>query len=115
MANANKENTLKPAEVTNLTALTDYVPDSIISRTLIKNDAGNLTYMAFGAGQGLSKHSAPFDAFVQALDGKATILIDDKEHEVKAGEAILMPANIPHAIQTRENFKMLLVMLKDRS
>jgi len=86
MANANQENTMKAAEVTNLASLTDYVADSIISRTLVKNEAGNLTYMAFGAGQGLSKHSAPFDAFVQALDGKATILIDDKEHALSAGD-----------------------------
>jgi len=112
MTNVKKDNTMKAAEVTTLRNLTDYVPDSIISRTLIKNEAGNLTYMAFGAGQGLSKHSAPFDAFVQALDGEATILIDDKEHSLTVGEAILMPANIPHAIQTTKNFKMLLVMLK---
>jgi len=109
------ENTMKTAEAVNLAELTDYVEESIISRTLVKNNAGNLTYMAFGAGQGLSKHSAPFDAFVQALDGKATILINDNPHELKAGEAIIMPANVPHAIQTEENFKMLLVMLKSQN
>lgn len=112
---AKPENTMKAAEATNLANLTDYVADSIISRTLVRNEAGNLTYMAFGAGQGLSKHSAPFDAFVQALDGKATILIDDQEHELSTGDAIIMPANVPHAVQTEENFKMLLVMLKNQS
>ncbi|RJO63388.1 MAG: cupin domain-containing protein [Myxococcales bacterium] len=106
---------MNAAEVTNLANLTAYVANSIISRTLVKNEAGNLTYMAFGAGQGLSKHSAPFDAFVQALDGKATIVIDEKGYELSAGDAIIMPANVPHAIQTKENFKMLLVMLKNQS
>ena len=112
MTDAEKKNTMNAAEVTNLRNLTDYVPDSIVSRTLIKNEAGNLTYMAFGAGQGLSKHSAPFDAFVQGLDGEANILIDDVEYPLTAGEAILMPANVPHAIQTSKNFKMLLVMIR---
>jgi len=110
---ANQEQSgLKAATVINLGGLAEYVPDSIISRTLRKNDAGTITLFAFSRGQALSKHSAPFDAFVEVLDGEALIIIDEQEHLVKAGEAILMPANIPHAVQARQDFKMLLVMLK---
>mgnify|MGYP001120885316 CR=1 FL=1 len=111
--NASKHETgLQPAVGTDLAGLADYVPDSIISRTLVKNDAGTITLFAFSKGQGLSKHSAPFDAFVHILDGQGIITIGEHDHKVKAGEVILMPANVPHAVQAPQNFKMLLVMLK---
>ncbi len=107
------ENTgMKSGVVHQLEALSGYVPDAVVSRTLVKNDAGNITFFAFGVGQGLSKHSAPFDAFVQGLDGEAVVIIGEEEHTVKRGDVILMPANIPHEIRTKSDFKMLLVMLK---
>jgi quercetin dioxygenase-like cupin family protein len=102
----------KPAVVTNLAGLADYMPDSIISRMLVKNEAGNITFFAFAKGQGLSRHSAPFNAFVQVLEGEGVITIDEKDYTVKAGEAVLMPADVPHAVTARQDFKMLLVMLK---
>jgi quercetin dioxygenase-like cupin family protein len=103
---------MKPAAPTNLAGLADYMPDTIISRTLVKNGAGTITLFAFGKGQSLSTHSAPFDAFVQVLDGEGVITIDGKNHAVKAGEILIMPANIPHSVQAEQNFKMLLVMIK---
>lgn len=106
------ETGLQPAIGTDLAGLADYVPDSIISRTLVKSSGGTITLFAFGKGQSLSKHSAPFDAFVQILDGTGVITIGDQSHTLHAGEIILMPANVPHAVDAPENFKMLLVMLK---
>ena len=103
---------IKAGEVFDLGGMAQYVSDSIISRTLRKNEAGTITLFAFSQGQALSRHSAPFDAFVQILDGEALIIIDEQEHVVKSGEVILMPANIPHAVHARKDFKMLLVMLK---
>lgn len=90
----------------------DYTPDSILSRSLIQNDAGGITIFAFSKGQGLSKHSAPFDAFVNILEGKGKIIIGDDAHILSAGEAIIMPADIPHAVEAEEDFKMMLVMIK---
>jgi quercetin dioxygenase-like cupin family protein len=112
MTTNDHETGLKPAVAVNLFKLADYVPDSVISRTLVKNDVGTITLFAFARGQGLSRHSAPFNAFVQVLDGEGVITIGEQEHTLKSGEAILMPANVPHAVQAPQDFKMLLVMLK---
>ena len=106
------ETGLQPGVGTDLAGLVNYVPDSVISRTLVKNSGGTITLFAFGKGQGLSKHSAPFDAFVQVLDGTGIITIGDQSHKLHTGEIILMPANVPHAVDAPENFKMLLVMLR---
>ena len=84
-----------------------------MSRTLLKRAKGNLTLFSFGAGQGLSEHTAPFDAFVYILDGKAAVTIGGKPVPVAAGEAVLMPANVPHALHADEPFKMLLVMIRE--
>ena len=108
-----KKTGLAPAEVATVAQLSEAVPDSIVSRIVMKNDAGNVTFFAFSAGQELSKHSAPFDALVQVIEGRAQIIIDETEHTVEAGEMILMPADIPHAVRADADFKMLLTMLKD--
>ena len=89
-----------------------YAPGSIVSRTIAENDAGTLTLFAFDAGQGLSEHSAPFDAFVHVLVGRGTFTIAGEPVEVAAGQAALMPANVPHAVKAVEPFKMLLTMLR---
>ncbi len=89
-----------------------YADDSVVSKTLLKKDSGNVTLFSFDKGQGLSEHTAPFDAMVQILDGKAEIRIGGKEQTVSAGEMIVMPAQVPHALQAKERFKMLLVMIK---
>ncbi|MFH2132266.1 MAG: cupin domain-containing protein [bacterium] len=90
----------------------DYDSDAVISKTLLKKDTGTITLFSFDAGQGLSEHTAPFDAVVHILDGQADITIGETKHQVKAGEMLIMPANIPHALQANVRFKMLLVMIR---
>lgn len=90
----------------------DYSEGGIVSSQVLKSKAGNITLFSFDKGQGLSEHSAPFDAFVQILDGNAEIRIGGKPLNLKAGESIIMPANITHALQATEKFKMLLTMIK---
>lgn len=96
----------------NLAGLVNYAEGAVVSRTLAKNNAGTITLFSFAKGQGLSEHSTPFDAFVEILDGKTDITIGGKKSTVAAGEFLIMPANIPHALQSVTDFKMLLVMLK---
>ena len=89
-----------------------YADGAIVSKTLLDKPTGTLTLFSFDEGQGLSEHTAPFDATVQILDGEAAITIDGKTQTVKAGELIIMPANIPHALQAEVRFKMLLIMIR---
>jgi quercetin dioxygenase-like cupin family protein len=90
----------------------DYQSNAIVSKTILQNNGGSLTLFAFDKGQELSEHTAPFDAFVMVIDGEFIITIGGKENTVKAGEAIIMPANVPHALVAVNNAKMLLVMIK---
>ncbi len=90
----------------------DYADGSVVSKTLIQKKTGTLTLFAFDAGQGLSEHTAPFDAVAIILDGRADITIGGKTSIVKTGEMLIMPANIAHALHARERFKMLLVMIR---
>lgn len=103
---------LPPAEAVRLQTLLDYVPGSIVSRTLVKNPSGTVTLFSFDAGQALSEHTAPFDALVQILDGRAELTIGGKTVPAAAGQTVLMPANVPHAVHAPERFKMLLVMVR---
>lgn len=95
-----------------LAELVQYAEGSIVSRTLSDKDSGTLTLFAFDAGQGLSEHSAPFDAFVQVLDGEVELTIGGQVVAGKAGHVIVMPANIPHSVRAPQRFKMLLTMLR---
>jgi quercetin dioxygenase-like cupin family protein len=97
---------------TNAAGLIDYQKAAIVSREIVKQKTGSVTVFAFDAGQGLSEHTAPFDALVQVLDGEAEITIAGKRHRVKAGELILMPAGQPHALKAVQRFKMMLVMIR---
>jgi quercetin dioxygenase-like cupin family protein len=90
----------------------DYADGSVVSKTLIQKETGTLTLFAFDAGQGLSEHTAPFDAVVIVLDGRADITIGGKTNVVETGEMLIMPANIAHALHASERFKMLLVMIR---
>jgi quercetin dioxygenase-like cupin family protein len=96
----------------NLRELLQYQEGSIVSRVLLKNPAGTVTLFAFDQGEGLSEHTAPFDAFVLVLDGEAEIRIADREYRVREGESLTMPANEPHAVRAATKLKMLLVMIK---
>ena len=89
-----------------------YIDGVVVSKTLIKKEIGTVTLFAFEAGQGLSEHTAPFDALVQILDGEALITIGGEPQTVTTGEMIIMPANVPHALQAEKAFKMLLVMIR---
>jgi len=92
-----------------------YANEAVVSRTIIKKPTGNITLFAFAQGQELSEHTAPFDALVNVVDGKAEIIIDGKSNHLKEGESILMPASIPHAVKANEDFKMVLIMIKENN
>ena len=92
--------------------LVEYQDGAVVSRTLVKKKTGTVTAFAFAAGQGLSEHTAPFDALVQVIDGKAEITISGTAHRLNAGELIVMPAGEPHAVRADTRFKMLLTMIR---
>jgi quercetin dioxygenase-like cupin family protein len=100
------------AEVSRLTDMLDYQEGSVVSRTLIDRDKGTVTLFAFDRDQGLSEHTAPFDALVQILEGKAEITISGVPSILEAGEMIVMPADEPHALRALEKYKMMLVMIR---
>jgi len=95
-----------------LVDLLGYQEGAVVSKEIIKKDTGTVTLFAFDKGQGLSEHTAPFDALVYVFDGKAEVVIDKREFLLKSGEIIIMPANKPHALKALERFKMLLVMVR---
>jgi quercetin dioxygenase-like cupin family protein len=103
---------LPAAEAVRLDELLEYVSGSVVSRTLIKRPVGTVTLFSFDAGQGLSEHTAPFDAMVQILDGTAEVTIGGEPVKAQSGETVLMPAGVPHSLHAVERFKMLLVMIR---
>jgi quercetin dioxygenase-like cupin family protein len=98
--------------VSRLVDLVEYQDDTVVSRTLIDKKSGTVTLFAFGEDQGLSEHTAPFDAMVFVIDGEVEITIAKNKHHLGQGETIIMPANIPHALKAIKKFKMLLIMVK---
>jgi len=94
------------------TALVEYQPGSVVSRTVLKRDSGSITLFAFDAGQGLAEHSTPHEAWIHLLDGEAEVTIGGRAHAVAAGECIALPAAVPHALRAVRRFKMMLVMLR---
>jgi Uncharacterized conserved protein, contains double-stranded beta-helix domain len=95
-----------------LVNMVDYQKDAVVSKTIIEKKTGTVTLFAFDMGQGLSEHTAPFDALVQVLDGEVEIRISGKPFHLKQGEIIIMPAHEPHALRAVSNFKMLLTMIR---
>ncbi len=95
-----------------LNSLVDYQKDSVVSRELINRKTGTVTLFAFDEGQGLSEHTAPFDAMVQILDGEADVTVSGKSFHLEAGEMLIMPANKPHSLKAVERFKMILTMIR---
>ena len=100
------------AEVVRLIDLVSYQEGAVVSRTLVNRATGTLTLFAFDEGQGLSEHTAPFDAVAHLLEGDAEIAVSGKPQRATAGEAILMPANQPHSLKALSRFKMLLTMIR---
>lgn len=97
-----------------LNGMINYQEGSVVSRTLIGKKTGTVTLFAFDEGQGLSEHTAPYDAMVYLLEGKAEITISGKIYHLEEGEMIIMPANDPHALQAEKPFKMMLIMIKSQ-
>ncbi|MFE3846285.1 cupin domain-containing protein [Thermoplasmatota archaeon] len=98
-------------KVLRLVDLSNYHDNSIVSQTMINTKCGTVTFFAFDEGQGLSEHSAPYDALVYLLDGEAKITIEENIHILKKGEMIIMPADKPHALQAIKKFKMILILI----
>jgi quercetin dioxygenase-like cupin family protein len=92
----------------------EYANDAVVSKTLVDKELGTITVFAFDKGQGLSTHSAPYDAVVFVIDGSVQITISEKTTSAAKGQLIVMPANIPHSLQADERFKMLLIMIKQK-
>jgi len=109
----NKQSDKMPAaEPVSLGDLVSYQEESVVSRTLAKRNGGTVTLFAFDEGQALSEHTVPFDALVQVLDGEVELTIGGKTVVAKSGDAVLMPADVPHAVNATNRFKMLLVMVR---
>ena len=104
--------TVQNSQVVNMAELVNYQDGSVVSRQITKAEAGNVTLFAFDKDQGLSEHTAPFDALVHVLEGEAQVTISGKAFDLRAGDAIVMPANEPHALKAIQKFKMLLTMIR---
>jgi quercetin dioxygenase-like cupin family protein len=101
------------SQINSLIGSIEYSKDAVVSKIILNNQGGSVTLFAFDKGQGLSEHSAPFDALVNIIDGKVNISINKENYLVSAGEWIIMPANIPHALKSVTAFKMVLTMIKN--
>jgi quercetin dioxygenase-like cupin family protein len=104
--------TAPKSEVLHMTDLAAYQEGSVVSRQITKEEAGNMTLFAFDEGQELSEHTAPFDALAHVLDGEVEVRISGRPFNLKTGDAIIMPANEPHALKAATKFKMLLTMIR---
>ena len=103
---------IPPSQVFDLAKLVEYGDGAVVSRTLAENSAGTVTLFAFDADQTMSEHTAPFDALVQVFEGEGEFIIGGESCRLGAGQIVLMPANIPHAVRATRRFKMLLTMLR---
>jgi quercetin dioxygenase-like cupin family protein len=103
---------MEHSQVVNVADLIAYQADSVVSRQVLGKSTGTVTLFAFDAGQGLSEHTAPFDALASILDGAADVTIAGQPFHLEQGEMILMPANQPHALNATQRFKMMLIMIR---
>jgi quercetin dioxygenase-like cupin family protein len=111
-AERNADSTEFRGKAANLSGLAEYQRGAVVSRTLIDRKIGTVTIFAFDEGQGLSEHTAPYDAFVHVVDGEAEITISGKPLTARAGEIVVMPAGAPHSLRALKRFKMLLTMIR---
>ena len=107
-----ESNEFERAKVFSFRELIDYSDGGIVSKTVIKKQTGNISLFSFDKGEALSEHTAPFDAMIQVVDGKGEVVIGGKSFILEAGQSIIMPANITHAVNAVEKFKMVLTMIK---
>jgi quercetin dioxygenase-like cupin family protein len=110
--NRKLENSKLTAQAKTLAELIDYQEGAVVSRTLIDKTAGTVTLFAFDAAQGLSEHTAPFDALIYAVDGEAEATVSGKPIKLKAGEVTMLPVGEPHALKALTRFKMMLIMVR---
>lgn len=103
---------LAPGQKTSLASLVSYQPGSVVSRTLIDRKAGTVTLFAFDEGEGLSEHTAPYDALLHLLEGEAEVTIAGNKSHLELGHVIILPAGSPHAVRASKRFKMLLTMIR---
>ncbi|MEQ9468035.1 MAG: cupin domain-containing protein [Ekhidna sp.] len=106
---------IEPARVFTLKETVSYAEGAVVSKTISKSKSGNITLFAFDKGQGLSEHTAPFDAIAMIIEGYCKITIGGNEHHLEEGQMIIMPANIPHALEATKQFKMFLIMIKNKA
>lgn len=107
-----ESNEFEKARIFSFNESVEYASGGILSKTILKKGTGNISLFSFAKGEALSEHTAPFDAMIQVVDGKGEIIIGGKSFILQAGEAIIMPASIPHAVKAVEKFKMVLTMIK---
>ena len=107
-----ESNEFLKANVFGFAGSVDYSDGAIVSKTVLRKQTGNISLFAFAKGEGLSEHTAPFDALIEVVDGKAEIIIGGKSYFLESGQNIIMPANITHAVKAVEKFKMVLTMIK---
>ncbi len=107
------KNPHKPDSVLSLRLAVQYQDGGIVSRTILKRDAGNITLFAFDAGQELSEHTTPHDALLYVFEGEAQVYVESNQHKLESGDLIQLPANVPHAVKAIQRFKMMLVMLHE--
>ena len=103
---------LPKSKAHNIVGTIEYVPDSVVTKSIIKKSTGNISVMSFDRGQGLTDRILAYDTFAQIIDGKAEILIDGNSHNLESGQGIIIPAHISNAIKATEKFKMMLTSLK---
>lgn len=103
----------QPPEKGDIAALVDYQDGAVVSKVLVKRKTGTVTLFAFAEGEGLSEHTAPYDALVHILDGEADVTLAGTTHRLPAGQYIILPANVPHALEAVRPFKMLLTMIRE--
>ncbi|MFH0841962.1 MAG: cupin domain-containing protein [Bacteroidota bacterium] len=102
------------AKIFSLNDSVEYASGGILSKTVLKKETGNISLFSFAKGEALSEHTAPFDAMIQVVDGKGEIIIGGKSNILEAGQSIIMPADIPHAVKAVEKFKMVLTMIRSK-
>ncbi len=107
-------NEFEKAKVFSFNDSVEYSNGGIVSKTILKKEPGNISLFSFAKGEALSEHRAPFDAMIQVVDGKGEVIIGGKSFIVEAGQAIIMPANITHAVKAMEKFKMVLTMIRSK-
>lgn len=107
-------NEFEKAKIFSFSNSVEYSDGGIVSKTVLKKETGNISLFSFAKGEALSEHTAPFDAMIQVVDGKGEIIIGGKSFFLDAGQSIIIPADIPHAVKAAEKFKMVLTMIRSK-